>query len=433
VSKKRPRTSNLLSKQVPAYWRKCLFKNTYTYQGRQVQVRGWSVKIQHLATRKTFSLMAKHPARAAEEACEIYQTILAHGWEAAAKRRYSAGLRFGLADPSMLPGSITSDLDYWRRRLVHRKYPEQPDSQSGREFCVRIEHAGTSYYFPLQTSDQTTAAERAMRIHQTVVRKGWARANEVFSRELSLALRWQDHPVAWTYTTIHTGKDNRPFGAGGDPSNPRPEFSVVVIEPDEGIRGALAACANSQQGFRCEATFAGVAEALAEISRRSVDLVLANHDLPSMPGAVAWEEFEHARPGLPAIFYSVFEDSDQLFIATPGGAIVYLLKRTAPARILEPIADLASPVNREQIVTHVRDYFQRFAASLPSSPPSRDLAKLTPREHEILALLSKGDLVKEIADTLGISFWTVQGHIKSTFEKLNVHSRIEAVLRFLQK
>ena len=70
---------------------------------------------------------------------------------------------------------------------------------------------------------------------------------------------------------------------------------------------------------------------------------------------------------------------------------------------------------------------------MPSGPSALDMAKLTPREHEILTLLAKGDLAKEIADSLGISIWTVHGHVKSIFEKFNVHTRTEAVVKFLQK
>ena len=133
------------------------------------------------------------------------------------------------------------------------------------------------------------------------------------------------------------------------------------------------------------------------------------------------------------LFRSVFEDADLLFKSTPGGAVIYLLKRTAATRLFEPLADLAAPVTRERVAAHVRDYFQRLPASLPAGPPSGKLAMLTPRELEVLALLSKGHLAKEIADTLGISTWTVQGHVKSIFEKLNVHTRTEAVIRYLQK
>jgi len=272
-----------------------------------------------------------------------------------------------------------------------------------------------------------------MRIYRTVVNKGLASANACFPRELSLALRWQDNPLAWTYTTIHTRQCSGPLKPVPDQAGWPPEHSVVFIEPDAGIRFALAACANSQEGFRCDATFAGAAEALREIPRRRVDLALANHDLPDEPGVACLAELQRVRPGLAVLSYSVFEDADQLFKSTPGGAVVYMLKRTSPCRIFDPIAELAGRATREQIASHVRKYFQQLSALLPSGPPFWKLAKLTPREHEILALLSKGDLVKEIADTVGISNWTVQGHVKSIFEKLKVHTRTEAVIKYLQK
>lgn len=275
-----------------------------------------------------------------------------------------------------------------------------------------------------------------MRIYQTVVNEGWTSTNVAFPRELSLALRWQDNPLAWTYTTIHTRRNNGnngPTRPANEPTSRSPQHNVALIEPDAGIRFALASCASGQDGFRCDATFAGTAEALREIPRHRVDLALANHDLPGEVGMACFEELQRARPGLVVLFYSVFEDADQLFKSAPGGSVVYMLNRTSPCRLFEPIADLAGPVTHDQIASRVRNYFQQLSAMLPSGPPFWKLAKLTPREHEILALLSRGDLVKEIADTLSISNWTVQGHVKNIFEKLNVHTRTEAVIKYLQK
>ena len=80
----------------------------------------------------------------------------------------------------------------------------------------------------------------------------------------------------------------------------------------------------------------------------------------------------------------------------------------------------------------VRQDGEYVSALLPSGQPFWKLAKLTPREHEILVFLSKGDLVKEIAGTLRISTWTVRGHVKRIFEKLEVHTRTEAVIKYLQ-
>jgi DNA-binding NarL/FixJ family response regulator len=251
---------------------------------------------------------------------------------------------------------------------------------------------------------------------------------------LTLALRWQDDPLAWTYLTIHTQSRHEPSQTvSHSPGRPPSALTVVLIEPDPGIRRALAACINSQEGFSSKLTFSNPAEAIREMSSHQVDFIVVNQALAHESGAGYLEELPRIRPGLAVLPYSVFEDSDQLFKATPGGAIGYMLKRTTPSQIFEPIAGATRPLTREQIAAHVRGYFQRLSASLPSGPPSRELARLTPREHEILGLMSKGQLAKEIAYTLGISAWTVHGHVKSIFEKLNVHTRTEAVVKFLQK
>jgi len=411
-----------------------LYKNTFTYKGRRVEVSGWSVKLQVVGKRKTFSLSSRAPALAAEEACQIYQTILAHGWEAVAQTRGRIGQ--GLQrrpDLLILPVSAATSVEYWKRRLIHRKYPGRLDSQNDHGFSVRIEHARVSQYFPLGTSDETEASNRAMRIYLTVVNRGWASANASFPRELSLALRWQDNPLAWTYTTIHTLQSSGTLKPMRKQTGRIPERNVMFIEPDQGIRNALAACANSQDGFRCDVTFPGATEVLRALGHQQVDIALANHILPDEPGMVCLEKLRRLRPSLIILTYSVFEDADQLFKSTPGGSVVYMLKRTTPSRLFEPIAELSGPLTSEAVTSRVRTYFQQLAALLPSGPPSQEIARLTSREHEILALLSQGRLAKEIAETLGISIWTVQGHVKSIFGKLRVHTRTEAVVKYLHK
>ena len=432
--KKCPRVSRPPSKLEPAYWRERLFKNTFTYKGRQVEVSGWSIKIQLAGRRKTFSLRSGNRAQAAREACEIYQTIVAHGWEAGA----ALGPRMGVPPNDAPRGTFSpalsvTDAEYWKRRLIHRKYLEPPNAHADREFSVRIEHARTSHYFPLGTDDEREAADQALRIYQTVVNEGWASANAGFPRELTLALRWLDNPLAWTYATLHTQKSIGAFRSVSRQPNQSPELSVTVIEPDDGIRFALAACANSQDGFRCEVTFASAIKALREIPRHRLHLVLANHILPDRPGAECLEAVQRTTPQLAGLLYSVYQDSDELFAAAPGGAAGYLLKRTSPSRILEPLAESVEPLTRDHIAARVREYFQNLFTSLPLGPSRLELGKLTPREHEILTLLSKGGVAKEIANTLGISLWTVHGHVKNIFEKLNVHTRTEAVVKFLQK
>ena len=366
----------------PAYWPGRLFKNTFTYKGRRVEVSGWAVKIQLFGKRKTFSLSSSDHGQAAAEAHQIYQAILTHGWESVAQVRGRSGVPVpGITRSSIPPGARGSGLEHWKPRLIHRKYPECPDAQDEREreFSVRIESAGTTCYFPLGTANETEAAERAVQIHQSVVNDGWSSANKKFPRELTLALRWLDNPLAWTYTTIHTRLIGAPPPVRSGTRNRSGELNVAVIEPDAGIRQALADCANAQAGFRCESTFEGAAEAIREISRRRVDLVLVNHTLPAQQGEACLVALQRFNPGLNGLLFSIFEDSDHLFVGTPGGAVGYIFKRTLPGRIFDPIAERPGLITRNQITAGVREYFQRLSASLHFGPACPEMAKLTPR------------------------------------------------------
>lgn len=416
------------------YWEQRLFKNTFTYKGHSKKVNAWSVKIQLFGKRKTFSLNSSDRTKAAIEASHIYQTINSQGWDAVGQRRGRAGLHPPLMEPKAV-NAMTPDFsaEYWKGRLIHRKHPETAAANGSRTLSVRIEHAGVSRYFPLGTNEENLAATQAMRIHQVVAAQGWGIANQRFARELTLAFRWLEDPLAWTYTTLHTRNESDQNLSLPDANLKTSRRIIAVIEPDAGIRHALVACTNTQEGFACCAGYSNVAEALREITRRRIDLVITNYALPDQPGSNCLDALQKVKPSIVGLLYSVFEDSDQLFKSTPGGAAGYMLKRTPTHRIFDPIAETTGPLTREVIALNIREYFQRLVAAMPSGPSALEMAKLTPREHEILALLAKGDLAKEIADSLGISIWTVHGHVKSIFEKLNVHTRTEAVVKFLQK
>ncbi len=434
VFKKRPRREATNSKRDPAYWHDRVYKNVFTYKGNLVEVRSWSVKIQVLGKRKAITLSSPDRAQAAGEACQIYQTIIEQGWEALNHTQHKTGSRLpAAANSTKSPASLSYDAAYWKHRLIQRKYPEPPGGQTKNDFSVRIEHGHRSRYFPLGTSNEAQAANLAMRIYRTIVNKSWEHAKETFPRELSVALRWQDKPVAWTYTTFHTRCGNDAAETVETPIASSQNRRVALIEPDRGIRAALVACINSQDGFRCVSMFASIADALREIRSVELDIALANLDLPGEEGIASFEELQRLRPGLVVLPYSVFADADDLFKSTPGGSSLYMLNRTSHLRLFEPIANLTKPLTQDKIASEVRNHFQQLAAMLPSSPPFWKLAKLTPREQEVLAHLSKGSLVKEIAAALGISNWTAQGHVKNIFEKLNVHSRTEAVVKYLQR
>ncbi len=324
---------------------------------------------------------------------------------------------------------------YWGQRLIHREYTMSLEPTANRELSVRMDHGGIGHYFPLGTDHPRLGARRALRIYQTIADHGWEAANQRFSRELTVAFHWLDVPLAWTYTTIHTlnalsGESRVESGTG-----PAGVFEVAVAESDAGIRHALEWCLNRMDGFRCVATFDSAAEALRESTRRPIHLALVSYNLADKPATACLAELKVAVPQNCGLLYSVYEDSEELFRATPGGAGIYLLRRTSPTQFLEPIAGRlkAGRLLPEEMASVAWQYFKDSLVSMPVGQSARQLAHLTQRELEVLALLSKGHPDKDIADRLGISIHTVHEHVRNIFEKLGAHNRTEAAVRFLQK
>jgi len=163
-------------------------------------------------------------------------------------------------------------------------------------------------------------------------------------------------------------------------------------------------------------------------------MVILNRNLAGRIGFKSAGTVSPIQPGVPALTYSIYVDGDQMFVSTPGGAGGYLVKRVEPDRLLDPILKVAnrSELMTEDFLLRVKYYFQELL-QLHSGHDSVALAKLTQREWELMELLSKGYVDKEIAQAMGISVWTVHGHIKNIFERLHVRTRTEAVIRYLEK
>jgi DNA-binding NarL/FixJ family response regulator len=213
------------------------------------------------------------------------------------------------------------------------------------------------------------------------------------------------------------------------------QVNVAILEPDASVRRALGRCVNRQAGFVCTATYGSAKDALGEIPGRAPNLALVDSSSRDLAAVEFLNKLRRLIPDLSIIFFTTYEDSDQLFKATPGGASGYLLKRTSPERLFEPLigAPEDGDLSVDRIALRVRRYFQTLVESLSALESAPDKTKLTPREHDILSLLSKGYLDKEIAAALGISLWTVHGHLKKIYNKLGVHTRTEAAIRYLHK
>lgn len=327
-----------------------------------------------------------------------------------------------------------ADAQYWRERLLLRRYRFPASGESEHDLTAYIDHGGVGYFFPLSTSDLEIAAAKAGQIYQTVVKQGWTVACRRFSRELIVAFEWCMNPVLWTYTTIHTLAENpaKPESCAA-PANPNRQ-RVLVVELDAGIRRAVCWSIDQQSGFSSVACDSVEAFTQA-LSLHKPRLVFLNHNLAGRLGFKSIGTIGPIQPGVPALTYSVHVDGDQMFVSTPGGASGYLVKRVKPDRLMEPILSVPparSELMNEDFLLRVKYYFQELL-QLHSDHDNSVLAKLTRREREVLGLLSKGCVDKEIAQAMGISVWTVHGYIKSIFERLRVRTRTEAVIRYLEK
>ena len=405
-----------------ADWQARLFRNSYTRTGQRFEVEGWAVKLQHQGRRRTFSLVASSKEEAAIEARAIHETILSEGWEAALRSfppRNSPDNRHSKAETA-----------YWQQKLLRRRYRFPGSGEADTDLAVRIDHGGIGYYFPLGTADGEAAAAKAHQIYKSVLRQGWEKTNRSFARELIIGFEWSANPILWTYTTVHTLVNPPEPAKEAASSN---THRILVLETDDGIRRALAWCVNQQKD--CIAvTCDSVASFDAALERHRPQMVLLNRSLSERVGYPSPGEFAQIRPGVSALTYSAAPDGDQMFVSTPGGAVGYMLRRVDPANLLGPMLNLAGNLeqNPEEALSRVKAFFQKLLRPRAGQEDPA-LARLTRRELEVLTLLSKGCVDKEIAQALGISAWTVHGHIKNIFERLHVRTRTEAVVRFLEK
>jgi len=203
---------------------------------------------------------------------------------------------------------------------------------------------------------------------------------------------------------------------------------VMIVEDQETVREGLRILIDGSEGYHCVAACRSAEEALDKINDSIPDVVLMDINLPGMRGTECVVHMKNRFPEVQVMMLTVFENNDDIFASLEAGATGYLLKKTPPAGLLQAITDLVnggSPMSGE-IARKVVSAFTRpsFRGSAEDS--------LTPREEEILAYLSKGFLYKEIAAKLFISIDTVRTHIRKIYQKLQVRTRTEALLRYMK-
>ena len=206
-------------------------------------------------------------------------------------------------------------------------------------------------------------------------------------------------------------------------------IKVAIVDDDEGIRTSLATLIRRAPALRLVGDYADAEAALKDIPHRMPDVVLMDINLPGVNGVECVRQLKSRLPEVQFLMLTVYEDSDSLFNSLQAGASGYLLKRTASSKLLEAIRDVhdgGSPMT-PQLARRVVQYF--------SKPPNGDsgVSKLTAGERDFLDQLAKGYAYKEIADRMQISIDTVRSYVRTVYEKLHVHSRTEAVVKYLRR
>ena len=206
-------------------------------------------------------------------------------------------------------------------------------------------------------------------------------------------------------------------------------IKVSLIEDDDWIRDNLAAQIAKREGFTCARCYSSGEQALSEILKDIPDVVLVDINLPKMNGIECVRKLKSLAPDMLILMLTAYEDSDKIFKSLVAGASGYLLKRTPQNEIIQAIADVhrgSSPMTGHIARKVVQYFHQRGAAE-------NEIEKLSNREREVLDRLAEGVPYKEIADNLSLSIDTIRMHIKGIYSKLHVHSRGEAVAKYLRK
>lgn len=207
-------------------------------------------------------------------------------------------------------------------------------------------------------------------------------------------------------------------------------ITVGIVEDSAPFRTRLQDFINASADLRCTCTYATGAAAIEDLPARAPDVVLMDLQLPDTSGVDCTFQLKPLLPATQFMIFTVHEDSERIFNALRAGASGYLLKRTPPEEILAAIRELhrgGAPMSTEI----ARKVVQSFRPAAPSRAANAELESLSPRQEEILRLLSQGLHIKEIAEHTGLSVETVRSYLKLVYQKLHVRSRTEALLKYL--
>jgi DNA-binding NarL/FixJ family response regulator len=210
-------------------------------------------------------------------------------------------------------------------------------------------------------------------------------------------------------------------------------ITICIVEDNRDARAGLVAALAREPGLQCIGTYITGEAALSGIPERRPDVSLVDINLPGMDGIELVSRLKLKLPDLQILILTGYEESALIFNALRAGASGYLLKKAPLEELIAAIEQVhagGAPMSF-QVARKVVNYFRRLEK--PQANVPSEMQTLTAREQEVLALLAKGYLIKEISDQLGIAFYTARAHIRNIYEKLHVQSRSEAILRYLNR
>jgi DNA-binding NarL/FixJ family response regulator len=214
------------------------------------------------------------------------------------------------------------------------------------------------------------------------------------------------------------------------PPNP---ISFSIVDDDAELRDSIVRFLTVKGGFVCAGQYARAQDALAKLPAERPAVVLMDIKMKGMDGIECVRRLKEMLPDILVIMLTVFEEEDLIFDALMAGATGYMLKRQPPEQLLEAIHEIlggGSPMSAT-IARKVVKLLQRSGE--PGKAASGVRLLLSARQREMLELLAAGEPYKAIADRMGLSIHTVRGYIRRIYEKLQVHTRTEAVAKYLQR
>jgi DNA-binding NarL/FixJ family response regulator len=205
-------------------------------------------------------------------------------------------------------------------------------------------------------------------------------------------------------------------------------IKVAIVEDQREIRDGLAQLINVTPGYRCTGVYASMEEALEKLPKNLPDLLLSDIGLPGIDGIRGVSILKERYPELVILMLTVYDDNERIFDALCAGACGYLLKKTPWAKVMESLKEAVeggSPMSPE-VARRVINLFREI------KPPKEAEYELTPHEVRLLRMLVEGHSYKTAAAELHVSVNTIKFHLRHIYEKLQVHTKSEAVAKALR-